>query len=128
MSALLSDFLGYTLAGTRPAADEAQGVCVNGVRWTWLGEGILQLEPAAAAGSSAAAEVVGVPADSPGKMALPAGGAWADPRGASADLPPDSHLPQEEASHLPPASADLPVDSARLPRVSAGSAPAGSAK
>ena len=49
MSALLSDFLGYTLAGTRPAAVDAQGACANGVCWTWLDEGILQLEPAAAA-------------------------------------------------------------------------------
>jgi succinylglutamate desuccinylase len=50
MSALLSDFLAYTLAGTRPAESDAQGVCANGVRWTWLDEGILQLEPVAAVG------------------------------------------------------------------------------
>jgi succinylglutamate desuccinylase len=49
MSALLSDFLAYTLAGTRPAEGDAHGVCANGVRWTWLDDGILQLEPAAAA-------------------------------------------------------------------------------
>jgi succinylglutamate desuccinylase len=45
MSVLLDDFLAYTLAGTRPAANEAHGECANGVRWTWLDEGVLQLEP-----------------------------------------------------------------------------------
>jgi len=52
MSALLGDFLAYTLAGKRPdgsATDDAQGVCANGVRWTWLDDGMLQLEPAAPA-------------------------------------------------------------------------------
>jgi succinylglutamate desuccinylase len=44
---LLADFLGYTLAGSRPAsADEAHGVGANGVRWQWLDEGVLQIEPA----------------------------------------------------------------------------------
>lgn len=56
---LLDDFLAYTLAGTRPAgnggngndadADAAHGVCANGVRWTWLDDGVLQFEPADAA-------------------------------------------------------------------------------
>lgn len=46
-NALLDDFLAYTLAGTRPSADEAEGVCANGVRWTWLDDGVLQLEPSA---------------------------------------------------------------------------------
>jgi succinylglutamate desuccinylase len=45
MSVLLDDFLAYTLAGTRPAANDAHGECANGVRWTWLDEGVLQLEP-----------------------------------------------------------------------------------
>ncbi|MFL6643373.1 MAG: succinylglutamate desuccinylase [Paraburkholderia fungorum] len=46
--AMLDDFLAYTLAGTRPGAQETQGVCANGgVRWTWLDDGVLQLEPTA---------------------------------------------------------------------------------
>jgi len=45
-TSLLDDFLVYTLAGTRPAASEAQGVCANGVRWAWLDEGVLMMEPA----------------------------------------------------------------------------------
>jgi succinylglutamate desuccinylase len=45
---LLDDFLAYTLAGTRPAAHEAQGVQgagEHGVRWSWLDTGVLELEP-----------------------------------------------------------------------------------
>jgi succinylglutamate desuccinylase len=44
---MLDDFLAYTLAGTRPAANETQGVCANDVRWSWLDDGVLVLEPAA---------------------------------------------------------------------------------
>ncbi|WP_133649185.1 succinylglutamate desuccinylase [Paraburkholderia flava] len=44
--AMLADFLAWTLAGERPLNDEAQGVCANGVRWTWLDDGVLQFEPA----------------------------------------------------------------------------------
>ncbi|WP_321815738.1 MULTISPECIES: succinylglutamate desuccinylase [unclassified Paraburkholderia] len=46
--AVLADFLGATLAGTRPAdASQAQGACANDtVRWQWLDEGVLLLEPA----------------------------------------------------------------------------------
>jgi succinylglutamate desuccinylase len=47
MNALLEDFLAYTLAGTRPAASDTHGVCANGVRWSWLDDGVLQLEPPA---------------------------------------------------------------------------------
>lgn len=43
---LLDDFLAYTLAGTRPATSEAQGACAGGVRWSWLDDGVLLLEPA----------------------------------------------------------------------------------
>ena len=46
--AMLDDFLAYTLAGTRPAANEAQGECANGVHWSWLDDGVLVLEPSAA--------------------------------------------------------------------------------
>jgi succinylglutamate desuccinylase len=43
----LADFLAYTLAGTRPATPEqASGACAGGVRWQWLDEGVLELEPA----------------------------------------------------------------------------------
>ncbi|ASV99732.1 succinylglutamate desuccinylase [Paraburkholderia aromaticivorans] len=44
---LLDDFLAYTLAGTRPAAPAAQGTCAAGVRWSWLDDGVLLMEPAA---------------------------------------------------------------------------------
>jgi succinylglutamate desuccinylase len=44
---MLDDFLAYTLAGTRPGAQETQGVCANGgVRWSWLDDGVLLMEPA----------------------------------------------------------------------------------
>ncbi|WP_345813703.1 succinylglutamate desuccinylase [Paraburkholderia sp. PREW-6R] len=43
---MLSDFLGYTLAGTRPAANERDGTCANAqVRWSWQDDGVLLLEP-----------------------------------------------------------------------------------
>jgi succinylglutamate desuccinylase len=60
--AWLDDFLAFTLAGGTPAArpegsepGSCDGVCANGaVRWTWHGDGLLVLEPAApAAGSDA---------------------------------------------------------------------------
>ncbi|MGF6549713.1 succinylglutamate desuccinylase [Paraburkholderia youngii] len=44
-SAMLDDFLAWTLAGSRPAAHQAQGTCANGVRWTWQGDGVLVIEP-----------------------------------------------------------------------------------
>ncbi|SAL49034.1 succinylglutamate desuccinylase [Caballeronia humi] len=40
---MLADFLTFVLDGRRPALSE--GVAPSGVRWTWLGEGILCLEP-----------------------------------------------------------------------------------
>lgn len=44
---LLDDFLAYSLAGSRPATPEAaRGACAHGVRWTWLDDGVLLLEPA----------------------------------------------------------------------------------
>ncbi|HZZ12727.1 MAG TPA: succinylglutamate desuccinylase [Paraburkholderia sp.] len=43
---MLDDFPGYTLAGEQPAASDTQGTCANGVRWSWLDQGVLQLEPA----------------------------------------------------------------------------------
>lgn len=45
-SPMLGHFLAYTLAGERPSASEARGTCANGVRWSWLDDGVLQLEPA----------------------------------------------------------------------------------
>ncbi|WP_429574608.1 succinylglutamate desuccinylase [Paraburkholderia sp. UCT70] len=45
-SAMLDDFLAWTLAGSRPAAHQVQGTCANGVRWTWQGDGVLVIEPA----------------------------------------------------------------------------------
>ncbi|MEX3946845.1 succinylglutamate desuccinylase [Paraburkholderia sp. EG287B] len=43
----LADFLAYTLSGARPATPEAaRGECAGGVRWQWLDEGVLELEPA----------------------------------------------------------------------------------
>jgi succinylglutamate desuccinylase len=46
---MLDDVLAYTLAGRRPAAHEAEGTCANGVRWRWLDDGVLQMEPASQA-------------------------------------------------------------------------------
>ncbi|CAG4891016.1 succinylglutamate desuccinylase [Paraburkholderia saeva] len=46
VNALLDDFLAYTLAGTRPAGSQAKGATANGVRYTWLDDGVLLLEPA----------------------------------------------------------------------------------
>ena len=45
---MLEDFLAFTLAGHAPDATQREGVCANGVRWTWLDDGVLQFEPAAA--------------------------------------------------------------------------------
>jgi len=43
---LLHDFLGYTLALSRPAnAEAARGECAKGARWQWLDDGVLQIEP-----------------------------------------------------------------------------------
>ena len=49
----LADFLAITLAGARPAsAAQAEGTCAYGaVRWQWLDEGVLQLEPAHTGGA-----------------------------------------------------------------------------
>lgn len=44
--AMLDDFLAYTLAGSRPAGNDAQGVCAGGARWSWLDDGVLLIEPA----------------------------------------------------------------------------------
>ncbi|WP_264159623.1 succinylglutamate desuccinylase [Burkholderia vietnamiensis] len=55
-AALLDDFLAFTLAGRTPA--ERDGVCAGGaLRWRWLGDGLLALEPAAA-GAAARASVL----------------------------------------------------------------------
>jgi succinylglutamate desuccinylase len=52
--AMLDDFLAYTLAGARPdSADAAHGECAAGVRWQWLDEGVLRLEPAEVGGATA---------------------------------------------------------------------------
>ncbi|MBW0450509.1 succinylglutamate desuccinylase [Paraburkholderia phenoliruptrix] len=45
-AAMLDDFLAYTLAGTRPAANAMQGTCAAGARWSWLDDGVLLIEPA----------------------------------------------------------------------------------
>ncbi|MBP0596190.1 succinylglutamate desuccinylase [Paraburkholderia sp. LEh10] len=52
MPALLDDFLAYTLAGHRPAGDAREGLCANGVRWTWVDDGALQFEPATPSGAT----------------------------------------------------------------------------
>ncbi|QGZ61755.1 succinylglutamate desuccinylase [Paraburkholderia acidisoli] len=44
---LAGDFLAYSLAGARPATPAAaRGVGAHGLRWQWLDDGILLLEPA----------------------------------------------------------------------------------
>ncbi|AFQ48742.1 succinylglutamate desuccinylase [Burkholderia cepacia] len=54
---LLDDFLAFTLAGGAPA--ETDGACAGGaVRWQWLGDGLLALEPSAAADTAARASVL----------------------------------------------------------------------
>ncbi|MGU7842298.1 succinylglutamate desuccinylase [Burkholderia sp. AW33-5] len=56
-AALLDDFLAFTLAGDAPAVTD--GTCADGaVRWQWLGDGLLQLEPAMADGAGDAASVL----------------------------------------------------------------------
>ena len=58
-TALLDDFLAFTLAGDTP--DVKQGTCAGGaVRWQWLGDGLVALEPAArdTAGDTARANVL----------------------------------------------------------------------
>lgn len=50
---LLDDFLAFTLAGSAPSVTD--GTCAAGaVRWSWRGDGLLALEPAAAAAAGAA--------------------------------------------------------------------------
>ncbi|WP_420210760.1 succinylglutamate desuccinylase [Burkholderia aenigmatica] len=52
-AALLDDFLAFTLTGRAPSVTD--GTCAAGaVRWQWLGDGLLALEPAAAAAAGAA--------------------------------------------------------------------------
>src|SRR5579863_6968065 len=46
------DFLAFTLAGGRPAAGPEALMCANGVRATWLDDGILQLEPSTIDGTT----------------------------------------------------------------------------
>ncbi|WP_322027224.1 succinylglutamate desuccinylase [Burkholderia sp. BCC1977] len=62
-AALLDDFLGFTLAGDAPAVTD--GTCANGaVRWQWLGDGLLELEPARdAAGRASVLVSAGVHGD-----------------------------------------------------------------
>jgi succinylglutamate desuccinylase len=72
-NALLSDFLAYTLAGTQPSAGEAKGVCANGVRWTWLDEGILQFEPAEASRKQSVLASAGVHGDETAPIELLSG-------------------------------------------------------
>lgn len=48
---MLDDFLAYTLAGSRPDIAEREGVCASGVRWVWLDDGVVRLEPADVSGA-----------------------------------------------------------------------------
>lgn len=59
---MLADFLAFTLAGDPPAVAQARGELANGVCYTWLELGVLQLEPAAAgeAPTEASASVASV--------------------------------------------------------------------
>lgn len=41
----LADFLAFTLADRQPAAGRTSGQCANGVRFEWLGAGLLGFEP-----------------------------------------------------------------------------------
>lgn len=51
---MLDDFLAFTLAGKKPESAR-QGACGNGVRWSWLDDGILLLAPSAGQDASATA-------------------------------------------------------------------------
>ncbi|WP_338639594.1 succinylglutamate desuccinylase [Burkholderia pyrrocinia] len=56
-AAPLDDFLAFTLAGGTPAVTD--GACAGGaVRWHWLGDGLLALEPAAADDAARASVLV----------------------------------------------------------------------
>ncbi|MBN3770904.1 succinylglutamate desuccinylase [Burkholderia sp. Se-20378] len=56
-NALLDDFLAFTLTGSAPSATD--GACAAGaVRWQWLGDGLLALEPAEAADTARASVLV----------------------------------------------------------------------
>ncbi|WP_204356122.1 succinylglutamate desuccinylase [Burkholderia sp. JP2-270] len=56
-AAPLDDFLAFTLAGGTPAVTD--GACAGGaVRWQWLGDGLLALEPAAGDGAARASVLV----------------------------------------------------------------------
>lgn len=56
-AAPLDDFLAFTLAGDAPAVTD--GACAGGtVRWHWLGDGLLALEPAAADDAARASVLV----------------------------------------------------------------------
>ncbi|MDE1184575.1 succinylglutamate desuccinylase [Paraburkholderia sp.] len=57
-SVMLDDFLTYTLAGKRPSPDDAHGVGASGVRFRWLDDGVLQLEPRDHADSGASRSVL----------------------------------------------------------------------
>jgi succinylglutamate desuccinylase len=43
---MLADFLAFTLNGLHPEPEDAHGACESGVRYAWLGEGVLELTPA----------------------------------------------------------------------------------
>jgi succinylglutamate desuccinylase len=61
--AWLGDFLAFTLAGERPRNGEEQGTChgragAHGIRYSWLGVGLLQLESAAPSAIAASSVLV----------------------------------------------------------------------
>jgi succinylglutamate desuccinylase len=41
---MLADFLGFSLAGARPDPKQAKGECAAGLRYAWLGDGVLQFD------------------------------------------------------------------------------------
>src|ERR1700735_3404985 len=41
--AMLADFLQFVIDGKRPALSE--GTLTNGIRWTWIGDGIVRFDP-----------------------------------------------------------------------------------
>ncbi|GLU32496.1 succinylglutamate desuccinylase [Trinickia caryophylli] len=63
-SAVVNDFLAFTLAGARPDRAGASGVCASGARYIWRDDGVLAFEPSqadealAASGSPPASVVV----------------------------------------------------------------------
>jgi succinylglutamate desuccinylase len=77
---MLADFLGFSLAGARPDPKQAKGECAAGLRYAWLGDGVLQFEPSSTAepGCAVGALPAMTPAMSVGTSVLLSAGVHGD--------------------------------------------------